>query len=919
MSFQQKNKRVIPNLIVAVIFLVTLFFIGASLTKLQDQAVNIKDDLANLEYINACTQRLVKLAVLGKDTQTLLDFLEGENQRLLTVESLETLNILGSSVLDEYIRDLLDSWRQVCDAIHAEERNEDALFLASDNHFFKMSNLTTELNKMEATIDDDIQQMEAIMIIIFIFACIFSFYWFLDTRIEVERIKEMTEIATIDGATGLYNRTKCQELFETDFALEKNSDHPMAIIVFDLNDLKITNDTKGHAMGDVMILSFSNALTQAGDCFSKKPFLGRYGGDEFVVYFESLSQKGQVEEFVATMAKITQEVNEREGGFTLSYAVGYAIQEKGSDITTKDLFSQADHAMYVSKQKMKQKEVQIQEVQREDSPEDGSPVSSKENTTLAIERRASASRKQNKRFSMCVAMFAAVLIGIYIHFIYIELEYIDGNILYLSTDDPEAFTVDEVLVPTPWKNASLSTMLLYRGLFQADATLTNVSPDLAQSYTMSADGTVYEITMKSGLYWSDGQELTAEDVVFSIESFLLCDNVNVYLSSALQTIQGWEQWRKGESESLAGLSWDGNVITMELDYPYSNFIQALAQFVPLPKHILQDLDPRTFVTNIDYYHKPVSSGMYMVEVNDEFTLVKNPYYDGAETDIDTIVFKVDYSPLELDFYSTNDISEMVNYRSIRGFEEYPVDLYFYRYFIFNMQGIPGEEHNPLEDIRVRNAIFHAIDRPGLLDSIYFNTGNLITSGMIESDWEDFYYEYSPEKARALLEEADYDFDRPFTLMYYYNDSTSETFMNQVRQQLEDVGLLVTVIRSSSNSSLYDGRPYDMMLKGLSSFNYEGWYHEFSSTTVNMNKVFGTNAFDDLILQLSTTTDERIYQQTLEELKDLEREMLYKLPLFTMKQGAYVNSNRLLVPEDMDFGNSLFRYDLRFDEWSIRKQ
>lgn len=915
MSRTEKYKRILPNIILAVVLLVTIFCAGANLTLLQDQAVNIKDDLANLEYINACTQRLVKLAVLDQDTEALIDFLTDENQRLLNAESLETLNTLGGDTLDEYIFQLLDSWEEVYRAINSQESGNDALFLASDNHFFKMSSLTTELNKLEAQVDGHIQQVEALMLIISVFGLIFSFYWFMDTRIERARTREIMEIATIDSATGLYNRGKCQELFERDYLSEKNSSSALGILVFDLNDLKITNDTKGHAMGDAMIRAFADTLVRAGESYSDKPFVGRYGGDEFVVFFPKVTEELQIPQFVDIMASLSQEFNKTEGEFQLSYAVGYAIQKKGFDISMKDLFNQADRAMYINKQQMKQKEVQILEL----GEQENSAMSSRSTTTLAIERDAQVARKQNKLFALGLCAVASMVIGLYVHYLYAELDYVGGNVLYLSTDDPEATMVEDILVPSPWKNASLSTMLLYRGLFQADSSLTNIRPDLAKSYHMSADGTVYTITMDSELYWSDGVALTAEDVVFSIESFLLCENVNVYLSAALQTITGYEEWRQGDSQHLAGLSWEGNVITMELDYPYSNFIQALAQFVPLPKHILSDLDPRTFVNDISYFHKPVCSGMFMVQVNDDFTLVQNPYYKGETPEIDTIVFLTDYSLLELDFYSTNSISEMVNYRSIRGFEEYPVTSYFYRYFIFNMGGIPGQASNPLEDVRVREAIGYAIDTTGLLDTIYFNTGDLIDSGIIETKTEDMFHEYNPEKARALLEEAEYDFDRPFTLLYYYNDTTSQIFMDEVKKQLEDVGFTVSLINASSPTSLYDARPYDMMLKGLSSFNYEGWYNEFSSTNPTMSKVFQTDAFDQLLLTLSTTTNERVYQQTLEDLKALEQETMYKLPLFTLKQGVYVNSNRLLVPENMEFGYSLFRYDLRFEEWSIRKQ
>ena len=54
----------------------------------------------------------------------------------------------------------------------------------------------------------------------------------------------------------------------------------------------------------------------------------------------------------------------------------------------------------------------------------------------------------------------------------------------------------------------MATNLMFRGLFLADSTLTEVKPDLAESYEVSDDGLVYTITLKDGLKWSDGEALT---------------------------------------------------------------------------------------------------------------------------------------------------------------------------------------------------------------------------------------------------------------------------------------------------------------------------------------------------------------------------------------------------------------------------
>ena len=69
----------------------------------------------------------------------------------------------------------------------------------------------------------------------------------------------------------------------------------------------------------------------------------------------------------------------------------------------------------------------------------------------------------------------------------------------------------------PWHNPSgPATAAMYRSLLLADANLTDVTPDLATDYSVSPDGLTYTFTIKEGVKWSDGEDLTAEDVAFSI-------------------------------------------------------------------------------------------------------------------------------------------------------------------------------------------------------------------------------------------------------------------------------------------------------------------------------------------------------------------------------------------------------------------
>lgn len=63
--------------------------------------------------------------------------------------------------------------------------------------------------------------------------------------------------------------------------------------MFDLNDLKLTNDTYGHVMGDKLIITFANVLKETIGYFN---FVGRFGGDEFIAVMYNTS-KNDVRKF----------------------------------------------------------------------------------------------------------------------------------------------------------------------------------------------------------------------------------------------------------------------------------------------------------------------------------------------------------------------------------------------------------------------------------------------------------------------------------------------------------------------------------------------------------------------------------------------------------------------------------------------
>ena len=139
--------------------------------------------------------------------------------------------------------------------------------------------------------------------------------------------------AETDALTNLPNRYR----FEQYLLDAGESGYSLAILMFDVNYLKQTNDTMGHSAGDKLLRSAAKCITS---CFGEKSF--RIGGDEFAAVVEDCKP-----EAVQQMIYRFREEERREN---VSISVGYAYAEKISETTIKQLLEEADRQMYAEKQ-----------------------------------------------------------------------------------------------------------------------------------------------------------------------------------------------------------------------------------------------------------------------------------------------------------------------------------------------------------------------------------------------------------------------------------------------------------------------------------------------------------------------------------------------------------------------------------------
>ncbi len=484
-------------------------------------------------------------------------------------------------------------------------------------------------------------------------------------------------------------------------------------------------------------------------------------------------------------------------------------------------------------------------------------------------------------------------------------EYVDGNILHLALSDQTKY---EDRTPSPFDYNTFISNLLYRKLFIAENDFYNLKLDLAESYSVSADSLTYTIKMKEGQKWSDGEPITLDDFFFTIDT--LINNTQPYQPLILHALS-----------EIEDISRNGYEMQIKLAKPHYNFMPMLAQMPLLPKHKLEHLPYDLRDNDINFWQNPVTSSMYKVNSitpNEVIELVRNEEFGGQSAKIEQVNFYFNHTPAHLDMYHSNNIADITQYRSMRHkYDEFPVEVLFYRYFLFNMQGDDGFVNPKLQDKSIREALCYAVDNVGLVESIYFQSAEIAKQQTQDS--ADFLV-YNPEKAKELIAQSDYDLSIPIRLAYYYTDDTSLSIMHYIKRNLEAVGFKVELVFTKTHNDIYVTREYDILYKGLPPFSRLDWYNEYSPTNTSLSKLIYTQgAFNDLLDNLAQSSDSQTANELLDDLHKKEREFLYKFIIYQPMHACYINRERVLLPKNVKFINPWYNSSVNFENWEIKKK
>ena len=357
-SVAKKASQAVRLLMMVLTAVLIFFFINVMLLVSDIQGTARVVNYAGL--VRGTTQRIVKLEDAGQPQDDLLKAVDSYINGLRYGSDDLNLVRLDDDEYQAKMTELANYFDELCAEITRvrEVGYENTDIIAMSEEFFGICDDATRLaedysqEKASALNYLDLvfcTQFKNTLVIIDIVGLVATFAVELVRAVRTAALnRELQSKVYLDEATGLPNKNKCEEILGQEQPV--SAEAPVALCVFDLNNLHMVNNTFGHEKGDEYIRSFARQL---GRVASETCFVGRDGGDEFIAVLWD-ADRAAVE---SCLARVRANVNEYSGAhpdMPISYAVGYALSSDFDEPPTmRELFSQADKNMYIDKNRVK--------------------------------------------------------------------------------------------------------------------------------------------------------------------------------------------------------------------------------------------------------------------------------------------------------------------------------------------------------------------------------------------------------------------------------------------------------------------------------------------------------------------------------------------------------------------------------------
>lgn len=468
------------------------------------------------------------------------------------------------------------------------------------------------------------------------------------------------------------------------------------------------------------------------------------------------------------------------------------------------------------------------------------------------------------------------------------------------------------------------TGLIFNALVGIDPQTIEPYGDLAEAWEISDDGVEYTFTLRQGVTWHDGEDFTADDVVFTYDMHMNEESQSARTSELVERVASVE-------------ASDDQTIVFTLNFPVAPFMASNCIYEIVPEHILADvaaaeLAQHPFSTGEK--GTTIGTGPFQFEEwikDDHMTLVKYPDYWYGEPNLDQYVYKVvpDQTVLvqqlktgELDYSGTGGVpgssyDELSSVDTIKLVDYDTFDFTFYAY------QLDPEKSTLFQEKEVRQALFYALDREAMIEAIRFGFGEVAVGTMPFLSWAynpegiETTYSYDPEKAAQMLDDAGWmpgsdgirakDGQRlAFTVYTNAGNTVREQFVTIFQQQWAEIGVECTPQAEEWNAFLEritGTKDFEMFLVGFSwdtdPDQSTMWATEGYEGGFNMNK-YSNPEVDELLQQGLQTTDQderiEIYTQMQNILMDELPSAILDFPRDIAGVSTRVHN---LFPNDVD--------------------
>ncbi len=421
-------------------------------------------------------------------------------------------------------------------------------------------------------------------------------------------------------------------------------------------------------------------------------------------------------------------------------------------------------------------------------------------------------------------------------------------------------------------------------------------PDLAESWEVSADGTVWIFRLRKGVHFQNlppvnGREVTADDVKYSFDMY----KKSPAESSLFDSVQKVE-------------ATDKYTVKVYLTGPNPDFIiETPAEvYIVIQPHEVADRDG-------DFKKTMVGTGPFQVKQiigKDQIIYERNPGYfvpdapllDGLEYYVitDLATERAMYRAGQIQWTSSPSASRSEWESIMASNPNTAVQIFEWDWgsWVLYMR----LDQAPFNDIRVRRAISLAIDRPGIIKDIFRGDGSVMNPlpwrfvsdakpPLTQFPW----YQYNPSKAKQLLADAGYPNGFSFTVDYYsYPQITPQLPVIQNDLKAIGVDLKGTVRDNTTATALLRNRSYKDSLvsyvitrTSANGFYYQPLYSKSSNNWAGVNDP----SLDKILEASALEPDPAKRRDLFKKAFDMEADQVWRIPLVWPKQ-AYIMSSKL---------------------------